>query len=144
MWDEIAYPFLNFNGCTVEVYEYISNFIPHFMMDVIIYPCWSKCERTSVLEIFVCHKQYPIVYSTQSLFTRANQVKFTWHVRHLSQIMGYMMTSSNGNIFRVTGPLSVPVNFSHKGQWRGALMFSFICVWINSKQLWGWWFETPS
>ena len=25
-----------------------------------------------------------------------------------------------------------PVNSPHKGQWRGALMFSFICVWINS------------
>ena len=24
-----------------------------------------------------------------------------------------------------------PVNCSHKGQWRGALMFSFICAWIN-------------
>ena len=24
------------------------------------------------------------------------------------------------------------VNFPHKGQWRGALMFSFICVWINA------------
>ena len=24
-----------------------------------------------------------------------------------------------------------PVNFPHKGQWRGALMFSVICVWIN-------------
>ena len=42
-----------------------------------------------------------------------------------------MMTSSNGNIFRVTGPLS-PVNFPHKGQWRGALMFSLICAWINA------------
>ena len=46
-----------------------------------------------------------------------------------------MMTSSNGNIFRVTGPLcgefTGPVNSSHKGQWRGALMFFFICAWIN-------------
>ena len=25
-----------------------------------------------------------------------------------------------------------PVNSSHKGQWRGALMFSLICVWINA------------
>ena len=41
-----------------------------------------------------------------------------------------MMTSSNGNIFRVTGHLS-PVNSPHKGQWRGAWMFSLICVWIN-------------
>ena len=24
------------------------------------------------------------------------------------------------------------VNYPHKGQWRGALMFSLICVWINS------------
>ena len=46
-----------------------------------------------------------------------------------------MMTSSNGDIFRVTGPLwgnsPVPVNSPHKGQWRGALMFPLICVWIN-------------
>ena len=25
-----------------------------------------------------------------------------------------------------------PVNSPHKGQWRGALKFSFICTWINS------------
>ena len=41
-----------------------------------------------------------------------------------------MITSSNGNIFRVTGPFvgnsSSPVNSPQKGQWRGALMFSLI------------------
>ena len=39
-----------------------------------------------------------------------------------------------------------PVNSPHKGQWRGALMFSLICA-LNkrlSKQSWGWSFETPS
>ena len=41
--------------------------------------------------------------------------------------MTSMMTSSNGNIFRVTGHLC-PVNSPHKG---GALMFSLICVWID-------------
>ena len=35
-----------------------------------------------------------------------------------------------------------PVNSPHKGQWRGALMFSLICA--LSKQSCGWWFETPS
>ena len=25
-----------------------------------------------------------------------------------------------------------PVNFPHKGQWRGALMFSLICAWANN------------
>ena len=65
-----------------------------------------------------------------------------------------MMTSSNENIFSVTGPLcesSTPPpppppptppppppptpppthTHTHKGQWRGTLMFSFICAWIN-------------
>ena len=37
------------------------------------------------------------------------------------------------------------VNFPHKGQWRGALVFSSICLNKRlSKQSWGWWFETPS
>ena len=78
-----------------------------------------------------------------------NFVNPTWHWNRVFQvstisknwsssfpcIMG-MMTSSNGNIFRVTGPLcgefTGPVNSPHKGQWRGALIFSLICVWINS------------
>ena len=42
MWHEITYPFPNFNGCTLEVWEWISNFIPHIIMDVIIYPCSSQ------------------------------------------------------------------------------------------------------
>ena len=29
------------------------------------------------------------------------------------------------------GNSPAPVNSLHKGQWRGALMFSLICVWIN-------------
>ena len=31
LWDEITYPFPNVNGCTVEVKQWISHFIPtHF------------------------------------------------------------------------------------------------------------------
>ena len=41
-----------------------------------------------------------------------------------------MMTSSNGNICRVTGPLCGEFS-GHKDQWRGAVMFSLICAWIN-------------
>ena len=61
-----------------------------------------------------------------------------------------MMTSSNGNFFRVTGPLCwnspVPVNSPHKGQWRGTFMFPLICTLDKrlSKQSWGKWFETLS
>ena len=45
------------------------------------------------------------------------------------------MTSSNGNIFRVTGHLcgefTGPWWNPHTGQSRGALVFSLICVWIK-------------
>ena len=41
------------------------------------------------------------------------------------------MTSSNRNIFRVTDHLCGEFTGEHKGQWRGALMFSLTCVWIN-------------
>ena len=39
----------------------------------------------------------------------------------------------NWNIFRVTGPLcgKSTGHRPHKGQWRGALMFSLICAWTN-------------
>ena len=37
--DKITYPFPNFNGATIEVWEWISNFIRHITMDVITYLC---------------------------------------------------------------------------------------------------------
>ena len=38
VWGEIIYPFPNFNSCTIEVWKWISNFIPHFIMDAITDP----------------------------------------------------------------------------------------------------------
>ena len=48
-----------------------------------------------------------------------------------------MMTSSNGNIFRLTGPLCGEFTGPRwiprtKGQWRGALMPSLICAWTHA------------
>ena len=61
---------------------------------------------------------------------------YTFTMSHwYSCLSKIMMTSSNGNIFRVTGLCAgnspVAGEFPYKGQWRGALMFSFICRWIN-------------
>ena len=51
---------------------------------------------------------------------------------HRALITGHMMTSLIGNTFRATRPLCGElVNSPHKGQWRGALMFSLICAWTN-------------
>ena len=41
MWAEISYPFPNFNGTTVEVWEWIRNFSPYFTGHVITDPCWD-------------------------------------------------------------------------------------------------------
>ena len=61
-----------------------------------------------------------------------------------------MMTSSNGNIFRITGPLCG--EFTGPGEFptQRPVMRSFDVFFdmrLNkrlSKQPWGWWFETPS
>ena len=39
VWDAITYPFPYFNGCTVEIWEWISNFIPRFTELENIYSC---------------------------------------------------------------------------------------------------------
>ena len=60
-----------------------------------------------------------------------------------------LMTSPNGNIFRVIGLLlwgihRWPVDSLHKVNWRGALMFFYLC--LNKrlgKQSKRRWFETP-
>ena len=36
----ITYPFQNINGCTVEVWEWMTNILSHFVIDVITYPWW--------------------------------------------------------------------------------------------------------
>ena len=62
----------------------------------------------------------------------------------------FMMTSSNGNIFRVTGPLCG--EFTGPGEFptQRPVTRSFDVLFdlrLNkrlSKQPWGWWFETPS
>ena len=59
-----------------------------------------------------------------------------YYQRRFGQL-SYMMTSSlNGKIFRVTNPLCGEFTghwwIPRKGQWRGALMLSLICAWINA------------
>ena len=41
VYDEIIYTFPNFIGTAIEVWEWIINFIPHFTVHIITYPCWD-------------------------------------------------------------------------------------------------------
>ena len=51
------------------------------------------------------------------------------------KVLRIMMTSPKGSIFRVIclfqGSYWSLMDSPHKGQWRGALMFSLICAWTN-------------
>ena len=71
-----------------------------------------------------------------------------WFLRVISSLL--MMTSSNGNIFRVTGPLCG--EFTGPGEFpaQRPVTRSFDVFFVLhpntrlSKQPWGWWFETLS
>ena len=56
-------------------------------------------------------------------------------VLYASCILGswwrHQMETFSALLALCAGNSPVPVNSPHKGQWRGALMFSLICVWIN-------------
>ena len=58
----------------------------------------------------------------------------------------HQMETSSALLALCAGIHRSPVNITHKGQWRRALMFSLIWPFNKwfSKQSWGWWFETPS
>ena len=61
-------------------------------------------------------------------------VQTTWSSSSMMMFTNHMMTSSNGSIYRVTGVRGIhcsSVNSPHNGQWREALIFCLICVWMN-------------
>ena len=62
----------------------------------------------------MCHLTH---FSLRKLFFHDNVIKLKHFPRHWPFLQGIHRS---------------PVNSSHKGQWRGALMLSLICVWINS------------
>ena len=93
-------------------------------------------------------KQWESLTGTASIWSSspslgvAPESRFTPRHAWIQAVNKPMMTSSNGSIFRLltlcAGNSPVPVNSPHKGQWRGALMFLFICAqindWVNKRE----------
>ena len=77
VWDEITISFPNINGFTVEISAWISNFIPNFIMDEIIYPCWDLSESLLVkwaTEV-VIHSKTAMFSNRLRLVVKANVLK---------------------------------------------------------------------
>ena len=89
-----------------------------------------------------------VVYFMPAWVSRCRGSQYASHlIRNDAQVM---MTSSNGNIFRVTGPLCG--EFTGPGEFPSQRPVTrsfdvFFDLPLNkrlSKQPWGWWFETPA
>ena len=93
-------------------------------------PLWR--HRYEWRHIFYCYTIHPeIMNMVPILLCNCSMFRERWRSPISCRIALLMMTSSNGNIFRVTGHLCGEFTGLHKGQWRGALMFALICARIN-------------
>ena len=77
MLGEIIHPFINFNGATVEVWEWITNFILHFTGYVITYSCWDEINRADYLVQGVAHVRRDC-HTAQAIY---NHTVYTMDVR---------------------------------------------------------------
>ena len=103
VWVEITYPFPNFSGATVEVWEWVSNFIPHFTGHVIIcagtkvnslWPSdaiWRQGSRSTLVQVLVCCLTASSHYMNQCwlVITKAKwcsyESNFAWDIIATSQ-----------------------------------------------------------
>ena len=58
MYDRITNPFPNFNGA-VAVWEWVSNFVPHFTWHMITYSCWYLSQSLLVKGPLDCNSSIP-------------------------------------------------------------------------------------
>ena len=84
--------------------------------------------------VALLHDKYPgPIYPTKSLA----RLLMTWLRRMelmasaVMALIRHQMETFSALLPFVRGIHRLPVNSPHKGQWRGALMFSLICVWTN-------------
>ena len=89
--------------------------------------CWMSLNMSYELKntwvritlVYLC---YGCFHDSDNIALIGNSISW-W--RHQMEAFSALLALCAGNS-------PVPVNSSNKGQWRGALMFSLICTWINS------------
>ena len=133
--------------------ETLSGLLKLLKLEYLLHFEWSKIHLIwLVTNLF---RLYPAVKSHEISFVRFPcRVKILryWEKKNTSEnvVLHDMMTSSDGNIFRVTGPLCG--EFTGPGEFPTQRPVTrsfdvFFDLRLNkrlSKQTWGWWFETPS
>ena len=149
MWDEITQPFPSFNGCAVEVWEWISNVTPHVIIDVITNPYCSfpaamvKVMDDNIGQLVQAFKDKGLYDNSVIVFTsdvshilKSGQWS-VWQLHHLAlvththththtHIYIYISYNKNRTIDSMTTPssCSAQIKSCYKmGQWYPWLVF---------------------
>ena len=98
----------------------------------LIYPYWENVTIVTIFFIFICSAQ-----SRLPCLCRAYKNEENCFHSNIYEIIDFHDDVIKWKHFPcywpfVQGIHRSPVNSPHKGQWRGALMFSLICAWINA------------
>ena len=78
------------------------------------------------VRVVLCMQNIDLCIVSTTYRTRVNVWKYIWDMYKRSQLIKAASLAFVWRIHRST------VNSPHKGQWRGALLFSLICAWINA------------
>ena len=94
----------------------------------------AHLQHHQVIILVQTSKATNVLHSATSTVCSGLFKRIPWKETHV--LLLNIMTSSNGNSFPrywsfVRGIHRSPSDSPHKGQWRGALMFSLLCTWIN-------------
>ena len=103
------------------------------MSPIVLSQIYTRCSK--FVMILLCFTTSSVYWNPSRLWVIS--MLYHWCTNSDTSLtnMDNIMTSSNGKFSAlwpfVRGIHQSPVNSPHTGQWRGALMCSFICVWIN-------------
>ena len=85
VWYKITYTFIKFKDVTLEIWEWIRNFI-HSLGHVITYPCWEYSESMLVKGPLVFHRSYVIPHAVSIIKIRNVPCYITGHENTISLI----------------------------------------------------------
>ena len=100
-------------------------FVPPYSTAVVYSP--SHRRGSTLAQVMACCMKAPNHYMNWCWFF-ADEVLWDSHILH-DDVIKWKHFPRYWPFVR--GIHRSPVNSPHKGQWRGTLMFSLICVWIN-------------
>ena len=94
---------------------------------------WIPLTKASDVELW-CFLWFALdwVNNREAGALRCHRTHYDINVMDSKAWWRHQMETFSALLVLCAGNSPVPVNSPHKGQWRGALMFSLICTWINA------------